>query len=477
MAWLLRSSLHRLALVYGFGLLLAFAIVGGVSLWAFDHLLERDIEQAVTMEHQGLMEVFRSDGRTALAETINERSDSPEDRGSVYLLIGANGQVLAGRGVELDAPLPKRDEWIRFPSLESPQGDEVLAYAHALSGGGWLVTGHTTGEQGRMRELFLRLGGISLVLLAALTILLVWLLRRSIDHSLITALDTVDRVAAGHLDERVPELPGDDGFARLGRTLNRMLGRFQDLVGGIQSSTDAIAHDLRTPLMRLRARLELLQSCDTEEEKLRESEAAITEVDQLVATFNSLLRLSRIEATGGPLMETVDLEEVVLDALDLWQALAESQGQSLVARTVPARITGDRDLLFQMISNLLDNAIKYSGTSGEISLDLTASGDQVVLVVGDHGPGIVAEQRERVFDRFVRLEHHRGTSGSGLGLSGVRAIAIRHGADLRLESASPGLRVRLQFPIVGDINNRSSVGKVQETGESAICFHRQETGV
>lgn len=461
----LGSSLHRLVLVHGFGLLLAFAIVGGVSLWAFDHLLERDIEQAVIMEFQDLMDVFRSDGRSALAETIDERTQSPDDRGSVYLLIGSDGKLVAGGGMKLDAPLPVRSEWIRFPALD---GDEVLAYAHALPGGGWLVTGHTTGEQGRMRELFLRLGGISLVLLAALTFLLVWLLRRSIDHSLTTALDTVDRVASGHLDERVPELPGDDGFARLGRTLNRMLGRIQDLVGGIQSSTDAIAHDLRTPLMRLKARLELVESCSTEEEKQREAEAAISEVDQLVATFNSLLRLSRIEATGGPLMEMVELDQVVLDALDLWQALAESQGQNLVAHTVPARITGDRDLLFQMISNLLDNAIKYSGSGGPISLDMTVSGNHVVLSVGDRGPGIAADQRERVFDRFVRLERHRGTAGSGLGLSVVRAIAIRHGADLRLESASPGLRVRIEFPIVGNITKHSFDGKVGEISQSAV---------
>lgn len=463
----LRSSLHRLVLVYGVGLLLAFTIVGGASLWAFDRLIERDIEQAVSMEQQGLIDILHSDGLTALAETIRERTSANEFHGSEYLLISESGELLAGSQVKLSLPQPIRGGWFRIPSPDSTQGDDVVANAHPLPGGGWLVTGHTTGEHGRMRELILRLGAISLVLLAALTILLVWLLRRSIDRSLTAALDTVDRVAAGHLDERVPELSGDDGFARLGRTLNRMLGRIQDLVGGIQNSTDAIAHDLRTPLMRLRARLELVESSGTAEERAREAGAAVAEVDQLVATFNSLLRLSRIETTGRQPMEVVELDQVVVDAVDLWQALAESQGKAIVTHTVPGSIRGDRDLLFQLVSNLLDNAIKYSGPDGEISLVLTATGDQVILVVGDRGPGIDADQRERVFDRFVRLEHHRGTPGSGLGLSLVRAIAIRHGAELRLESGQPGLRVCLTFPAATIINNNSWIGKAGEIRQSA----------
>ncbi|MCB1577813.1 MAG: hypothetical protein KDI81_10900, partial [Xanthomonadales bacterium] len=177
------------------------------------------------------------------------------------------------------------------------------------------------------------------------------------------------------------------------------------------------------------------------------------EVDQLVATFNSLLRLARIEATSGPPMETVALDTLLDDAVEFWQALAESKGQRLRTRIVPVTIEGDRDLLFQMISNLLDNAIKYAGQGSEITVELGRTGDEAVLTVSDQGPGIADDQRERVFDRFVRLEQHRGTAGTGLGLSVVRAIAIRHGADLRLESANPGLRVRLAFAVAGNIKN------------------------
>ncbi|HET9033150.1 MAG TPA: ATP-binding protein [Dokdonella sp.] len=441
------SGLHRIVLIYGCLLLIAFGVVGAVSFWAFDHLLERDIEQAVTLEYQALMEVYRSDGRSGLIRTIAERSQSPNNRDAVYLLIAPSGKVLAGRRKELTVKLPSRGGWIRYPSRDAPESDEVLAFAHQLRGGGWLVTGRTTGAQERLRELITRLGAVSLALLALLSVLLGWLLRRSINRSLLASLDTVDRVATGHLDERVPERPGNDGFARLGRTLNRMLDRIQDLVGGIQHSTDAIAHDLRTPLMRLKARLEAIEADSAGEASQRNLDAAIAEIDQLVATFNSLLRLARIEATQTAPMEAIALDAVVNDAAELWQALAETKSQHLLMRVARASIVGDRDLLFQMVSNLLDNAIKYAGEDSDISVTLTREGDEAVLVISDQGPGIADDQRERVFDRFVRLEQHRGTVGSGLGLSVVRAIAIRHGADLRLESARPGLRVRLAFAL------------------------------
>jgi signal transduction histidine kinase len=440
------SHLHRLVVFYGIGLVLAFALVGGVSLWAFDRLLERDIEQFVKMDSEGLMEVYRSAGRVGLEAAIVERTRSPTNRGARYLVLGRDGRVQVGHEIGKRIALPRKNGWLRLPSDDASQSEDVLANVRGLSGGGWLVVAHATGEHARLRELMVRLGGVSLVLLTLLSMLLGWLLRRSIDRSLTASLDTVDRVASGHLHERVPELPGNDGFARLGRTLNRMLGRIQDLVGGIQSSTDAIAHDLRTPLMRLKARLASVDSNRIGAVAQKEIDAAIVEVDQLVATFNSLLRLARIESAETTPTEIVDLDQIVVDAVELWQALAESHDQRLHLSIVPARIAGDRDLLFQMVSNLLDNAIKYAGRGSEISVVIENRGDEVLLVVSDRGPGIADDQRERVFDRFVRLEPHRGTAGSGLGLSVVRAIAIRHRADLRLESAKPGLRVRLAFP-------------------------------
>jgi signal transduction histidine kinase len=440
----LSSTLNRLVLAYALGLLLAFVVIGGLSFAAFDQLIERDTRQTVLTDHKGLLEELRASGRSGLAKAIDDRVQEDTHREAVYLLVDPNGRVRSGHLSDLPPSLLHRQGWVRFPWND--EGDYVLAYVETLPGGGQLVTGHSSGEQQHLRELFLRLGLAILCLLAVLTLGLGWLLRRAVDRALKAPLDTVDRVTAGHLDERAPERAGDDAFARLGRTLNRMLDRIRDLVGGIQASTDAIAHDLRTPLMRLKTRLEEARLAAPDERAAREIDGALGEADQLIATFNSLLRLARIEGkSSAPMLET-DLADVATDALELWQAVAEASERVIVARIAPARIAGDRDLLFQLISNLLDNAIKYTGLGGRIALDLHEENGTAVLSVSDDGPGIAADQHERVFDRFVRLESHRGTPGSGLGLSVVRAIAIHHGAEVRLSSAAPGLRVEVRFP-------------------------------
>ncbi len=438
--------MNRLVLTYGLGLMLAFVAIGAVSLLAFDRLVERDSEQTVRVEHQGLMEVYRADGRQGLRRTIAARVREPVNSEAVYLLVDADGRISAGHRSDLPVNLPRHSGWLRFPWRAAPESDEVLAYAQALPLGGWLITGHTTGEQQRLRELIQRLGLVMLTLLAALTLLLGWLLRDAVDRALEAALDTVDRVAAGHLSERVPDRAGDDGFARLGRTLNRMLDRIDVLVGGIRSSTDAIAHDLRTPLTRLRTRLEQARLETQEPAAHARIDAAVLDADQLMATFNSLLRLARIESAQETPAGTVALDQVASDAVEMWQVVAEAQGQAISTAIEPATVIGDRDLLFQMLSNLLDNAIKYSARGGRIHVQVGRSDGQVRLLISDEGPGIAPELRQHVFDRFVRAESHRGTPGTGLGLSVVRAIAIHHHADLRLEDAQPGLRVQLLFP-------------------------------
>ena len=440
------STLNRLVLAYGLGLLLAFVVIGVVSLLAFDRLVERDSEQTVRAEHEGLMEVYHAEGLADLKRIIDARVREPVNREAVYLLVDRNGRISAGHRNELPMNLPQRSGWLRFPWRAAPESDEVLAYVQKLPGGGWLLTGHTTGEQRHLRELIQRLGVVILGLFALLTLLLGWLLRRAVDRALEAPLDTVDRVAAGRLNERVPAREGNDGFARMGRTLNRMLDRIHDLVGGIQSSTDAIAHDLRTPLMRLRTRLEQARLESGDAAAKAKIDAAVADADQLMATFNSLLRLARIESLPDRPAEHVDLDRVLADAVEMWQAVAESSGQAIDTAIEPARVAGDRDLLFQMLSNLLDNAIKYGGEHSRIQVSLRHVGGEVVLGISDQGSGIAPELRERVFDRFVRGESHRGTPGTGLGLSVVRAIAIRHGAQLRLESATPGLRVLVHFP-------------------------------
>lgn len=447
----LASSLNRMVLAYGVALLLAFVAIGGLGLLAYDHLVDRDVRRTVRAEHEDLREVHRDAGLMALARAMDARVDEDTQREAVYLLADAQGRVLAGHLADLPAGATRAHGWLRFPWNED--GDEVIAYVETLPDGATLLTGHSTGEQQRLREVVLPLGLSILLLLALLTLLLGWLLRRSLAHSLQAALDTVDRFAAGRLDERIAVGPGDDPLQRLARTLNRMLDRIRELVGGIQASTDHIAHDLRTPLTRLKTRLELARErigADAAADRTAVVDAAldeaIGEIDRSIATFNSLLRLARIEAGDGRGDAVVALDAIVRDAVEMWQPMAEARGGDIVATIAPATIAGDRDLLFQLLSNLLDNAVKYGPDDGRIDLQLDVDGDVVALTLRDRGPGIPEADRERVFDRLVRLESHRGSPGSGLGLSVVRAIATRHRAEVRLDDAAPGLRVSVRFP-------------------------------
>src|SRR6478736_5013624 len=335
------STLNRLVLTYGLGLLLAFGFVGAVSFGVFERLVARDMQQTVRAEHEGLMDVYRAGGRNQLRETIEGLVRAPTDREALYLLVDREDHVLAGHRDDLPAFLPARAQWLRIPWNED-DNDEVLAYVEPLPDGGWLLTGHATGEQRRLRELVLPLGAATLAALAALSGLLGWLLRRAVDRALRASLDTVDRVGAGRMDERVPVDPGaGDAFARLGDTLNHMLDRIHELVGGIQASTDALAHDLRTPLARLRTRLEQARLATTDPGARAALDAANADADALLATFNGLLRLARIEGGNAPL-QALALENVVADAVELWQAVMESKGQTLHATLEPAQVDGDR---------------------------------------------------------------------------------------------------------------------------------------
>jgi len=257
---------------------------------------------------------------------------------------------------------------------------------------------------------------------------------------------------AGNLSDRVPLRGTSDEFDQLAGNLNRMLDQIERLMTAMREVTDDVAHDLRTPLSRLRTRLERALSepsgadasaGSSQGEAIR---AAIAEADRLLATFNALLSIAELES-GARRDETgpLDLSQVAWAAAELYEPVAEEKGFMLNVLAEPdVIIRGDRHLLSQALDNLLDNALKYAG-AGEIEIRVCRHNGQAVLEVADRGPGIPEADRETVLDRFVRLEASRTTPGNGLGLSLVRAIVRRHGGSVVLEDNRPGLRVRIEF--------------------------------
>jgi signal transduction histidine kinase len=252
----------------------------------------------------------------------------------------------------------------------------------------------------------------------------------------------------GDLSQRVAITGSGDEFDQLAGHLNEMLERIERLMEGMREVSDNIAHDLRTPLSRLRSRLEvaLLEPPDGVRyaEVMRET---IAEADALLGTFNALLSITQAEAGEQRTPpEEIDLAEIARAVCELYEPVADERGSALTLELDgPVPVRGDRHLLSQAAANLVDNALKYAA-SGAVTVAARRVGGEARLEVADHGPGIPPEHRERVFDRFVRLEASRSTPGQGLGLSLVRAVARQHGGGVRLEDNEPGLRAVLALP-------------------------------
>jgi signal transduction histidine kinase len=252
---------------------------------------------------------------------------------------------------------------------------------------------------------------------------------------------------SGNLSDRVPLGGSGDEFDQLAANLNRMLDQIERLMTAMREVTDDVAHDLKTPLARLRARLELALIGPADGAATGDAiRAAIDEADRLLATFNALLGIAEAEAGGRGRMDVVDLSEVARTAVEFYEPVAEERGFSLALEAEPGiMVRGDRHLLSQALANLIDNALKYAG-GGEVSIRVLRRDGRAAVEVADRGPGIAAADRETVFDRFVRLEPSRSTPGNGLGLSLVRAVARRHAGTATLAGNHPGLRVVLEFP-------------------------------
>ncbi len=449
---LVRTHAFRLAALY-FAVFAASVL--GVLLfvyWTSAGFVERQTEATLDAEITGLAEQYAQRGLSGLVQIVAARSAGDRGDAMLYLVTDPDGRPLVGNIAAWPAGVPARSGWLSFTVEAKAKGRAATHPARGrmiiIPDGYRLLVGRDISDAAAFRDrvkatlLWAGLLALGIGLLGGA------MMSRNLLRRVELVNRTSERVMAGNLSDRVPLGGSGDEFDQLAANLNRMLEQIERLMTAMREVTDDVAHDLKTPLSRLRARLELALLGPADDAGRREAiRAAIDEADRLLATFNALLGIAEAESGAGrDRAERLDLSEVARAAAELYEPVAEEKGFALSIAAEPGVvIRGDRHLLSQALANLFDNALKYAG-GGEIRVRVRRRGGRAILDVADRGPGIPEADRETVLDRFVRLEPSRSTPGNGLGLSLVRAVARRHDGTVELGDNEPGLRVRLEFP-------------------------------
>ena len=448
---LLRTQAFRIVLVY----VLLFAVSVSALLfftyWNTRRTLDAQTDQIIEAEITGLSEQYQRLGLRGLGESVMSRSLHGGQE--LYLLTDNEHRILAGNLDSWPAITANPGNFVEFDYERRVNGVAETRRARGrlftLTGNFYLLVAQDVHD----RDLTQRLYTTTLPWTVALILLFGLLGGALMSRNMLRRLDAINRasgeIMTGNLTRRVPVTGAQDEFDVLAENLNRMLDRIERLLKGLREVTDSVAHDLRTPLNRLRQRLEQsMARLAAAGSDTSEIERAIADTDQLIGTFNALLLIAETDAGAARgAMSPLDLVSVASDVSELYEPLAEEKSVTLTlsAASVP-KIEGNRSLVAQALANLVDNAIKYTPPGGRVAIAISQSFAGVDLCVADSGPGIPPEDRPRVVERFVRLEASRNSPGTGLGLSLVAAVAHFHNAQLLLEENAPGLKAILRFP-------------------------------
>lgn len=446
----LRSTAMRLALVFAGLFMVATLLLGGLLWWNTAGYLDRETDAVIAADTRAIGDRLRDFGLAGAVQTMSERIAADSDGRAIYLLTDPRLRPLGGN---VDAWPLKVGAGAGWYEIELVHRDRlhVSRLLHVVLPGNFqLLVGRDVQDRVEIRNLFLR--GLAWAGVAALAFAFfgAWLIRRAVEHRIEGINRTATAIVQGDLARRVPLRDADDEFDQLVATINRMLDQMQHLIEGVRNVSNAIAHDLRTPLAETRARLEtLLRQPAGTEASLDGIAAAIADIDRLIGVFNALLRLAELDSglrRAG--FARVDLSALVEDAAELYGPAAEAKGITLTCETEAGLgVDGDRYLLAQAVGNLLDNAVKYTPAGGSIRLSADRQSDgHLTLAVADSGPGIPDAERGRVTERFYRGDTSRHAEGVGLGLSLVEAVARLHGGSLRLDGNNPGLKAVLALP-------------------------------
>ena len=446
-----RSAGLRLAAVYA--ALFAMSALALVLFlwWATAGLLDSSqIEAAIHADAQGLSEQWEQGELTALQATIEDRLATNVDDDAIYLLVSPANRVLAGNLAQWPAGVAMADRGYDLTVERAGRHSVARVERFDLPDGNRLLVGRDMEARTPLRALLTSALLWSLLLLLVLGTVGGLVMQRLFRRMIASVSSTAAAIAQGDLARRVRVSGRGDEFDQLAEVINDMLDRIARLMDGVRQVSNSIAHDLRTPIARARARLEDAGLHATGAGELRAAvERAVTDLDGVAAISAALLRIAEIEAGARrSAFAPLDVAPLLSDLVELYSAAAEEHGQALQLATGEGlMVNGDRSLIQQAIANLLDNAIKFSPPGGTVRVDASGGADHAVLVaVNDQGPGIPVADRPHATDRFFRGETARHTPGSGLGLALVDAVAHLHGGVLRLEDAAPGLRAVLTLP-------------------------------
>lgn len=471
---LFKTTAFRLSAVYLIVIFAASIIVGTYMGWRTNALITQQLVETISAEVKGLAEQYREGGSSRLAKRIAARSSRPGN--SLYFFGNHTGQKIAGNLNRIPSELSKSTGGAQFKYVWLQDETQITRNAVGIpfyvGGNLLLIVGRDIEDQLSFINATRNMFFIGLALLATFGLGAGLWVSRNLLNRISTITTTSKAIMAGDLSERIPENGSGDELDRLSMNLNNMLARIESLMNGLREVTDNIAHDLKTPINRIRLSAEeAIRDPAGPEAQSATLQKIIEEADHLIKTFNALLKIARLEAgADSEQKDSVDLQQVIEEVAELYDPVVDDANMSLVIRAEESlSIQADRQLISQAIANLVDNAIKYSADDDldvignlekadagrapqrherkTIGLSLERFGETVKVIVADRGAGISPENRARVFDRFVRLEDSRSRPGSGLGLSMVAAIVKAYNGAITLKDNNPGLKIVLSFPL------------------------------
>lgn len=456
LAKLIRTTAFKIVAVY----LFVFALfAAGIIIYLGRHtqqLVVSQITETVGAEVESLQEQYRIGGIRRLIDMVNRRAAQPGS--NLYLVTTYSGDRLAGNLTDTPLSVLENQGWSEISYRRAEEGNatrpsRAVVRVFFLPGNFRVLVGRDFEERDRLRQILARPARWAVVLIVVMGLAGGIFVARRVLKRIDAMTATNERIMSGDLSGRLMITGSGDEFDRLGNSVNAMLERIVALMAGLKQVSDNIAHDLKTPLTRLRNRAEeALRGSQTEAGYRAALESTIEESDGLIRTFDALLMIARAEAGEARKgMTDFDASDVAASVAELYEPLAEEKGMHLEVETPePLPIHGNRELVGQALANLVDNAIKHgmSGEAGGGNIRIASGREdgRVLITVADHGAGIPAEDRPRAVERFVRLESSRSRPGAGLGLSLASAVAHLHGGELRLEDNAPGLRVILVLP-------------------------------